>query len=78
MLTEPLRLWLTELEYEATGEEPGPYLFHPSNDTTRCVTSSQWSQQVKAVLKKYTGKAAPPKLCVLDGLELQEPPSTMS
>ena len=61
LLTEPLRLYLSDLEFAAVGVET-PYLFHPSDACDRCVTSSQWSGIVKAVLKKFTGKAAPPKL----------------
>ena len=61
LLTEPLELYLTDVEYGAAGNET-PYLFHPKDDAARCVTSSQWSAMVKAVLKKHTGKAAPPKL----------------
>ena len=61
LLTEPLALYLTDVEYAAAGNET-PYLFHPTDDTSRCVTSSQWSGVVKAVLKKFTSKAAPPKL----------------
>lgn len=61
LLNEPLSRYLTDLEYAAAGNET-PYLFHPTDDTSRCVTSSQWSGIVKAIMKKYTGKAAPPKL----------------
>ena len=63
MLNEPLRLYLTELEYNSVATDT-PYLWYPtqSGDTTRCLGSSQWSQLVSRVLKKYTGKAAPPKL----------------
>ena len=60
LLNEPLSLYLTQLEYDSAGNET-PYLFHPTNDTTRCLPSSQWSQTVKAVMKKHAGVATPPK-----------------
>ena len=61
MLNEPISLYLKDLEYAAIGVDH-PYLFHMSDACDRCVTSSQWSAMVKAVLKRHTGKAAPPKL----------------
>ena len=60
LLTEPLDLYLIDLGYDSAGNET-PYLFHPTNDTTRCLPSSQWTAVVKAVLKKHAGKATPPK-----------------
>ena len=38
LLTEPLNLWLKEIEFAAIDTET-PYLFYPttSNDTTRCL-----------------------------------------
>ena len=63
MFNEPLSLYLTDLEYTSAGNLT-PYLFHPTDDTSRCVTSSQWSGVVKAALKKHspTRVAPPPKL----------------
>ena len=63
MLTEPLNLYIAELEHVSVSTET-PYLFYPtqSGDTTRCLPSAQWSQLVSRTLKKFTGKAAPPKL----------------
>ena len=46
LLTEPLDLYLTDLDYDSAGNET-PYLFHPTNDTTRCLPSSQWTAVVK-------------------------------
>ena len=60
MLNEPLSLYCTEVEYDGAGNET-PYLFHPTSDTSRCLPSSQWSQTVKAVMKKHAGVATPPK-----------------
>ena len=37
-----------------------PYVF--SRDPTRCQTSSQWSQYCKAIFKKWSGVACPPKM----------------
>ena len=34
LLTEPLDLYLIDLGYDSAGNET-PYLFHPTNDTTR-------------------------------------------
>ena len=61
LLTEPLRQWLTMVEYDAV-DDPQPYLFHVERDTRRCVASSQWSAMVKAAFKKHAGVACPPKL----------------
>jgi len=63
MLTEPLKLYTAQLELESSSTDT-PYLFYPtqSGDTTRCLPGSQWSQLVSRTLKKFTGKAAPPKL----------------
>ena len=41
--------------------EPCPYLFGPANDLSRAMTTSQWSQHAKRVVKLWTGVAAPPK-----------------
>ena len=60
LLTEPLHLWLTQLEFNTC--EADPYLFHPSTDASRCLTSSQWCSTVKAAFQKHTTKAPPPKL----------------
>ena len=60
LLTEPLDLYLIDLGYDSAGNET-PYLFHPTNDTTRCLPSSQWTAVVKAAFKKHAGKATPPK-----------------
>ena len=63
LLTEPLTLFVGELEFDAAGNET-PYLFHPTDDTTRCLPSSQWSSVVKACFKKHSPEhvAPPPKL----------------
>ena len=63
MLTEPLDLYLAQLEYDSPATET-PYLFYPvqSGDTTRCLTSTHWSMLVSRMMKKLTGKATPPKL----------------
>ena len=42
-------------------EDESPYLFHPQRDTRRCVVSSQWSQMVKSIFLKHSGKAVSPK-----------------
>ena len=60
LLNEPLTLWLKQLEFDTC--ETDPYLFHPSDDASRCYTSSQWCSTVKAAFQKHTGKAPPPKL----------------
>ena len=36
LLNEPISLYLIDLEYKAAGNE-APYLFHPTDDTSRCV-----------------------------------------
>ena len=65
MLNEVLELYLRDLEIAAPGVE-APYLWFPlqSGDTTRCLTSSQWTQFVKNCFKKNTTdqKAPPPKV----------------
>ena len=61
LLTEPLNLYLTALEYDAV-EDDTPYLFHPQGDTRRVVGSSQWSAVVKAAFQKHAGVACAPKL----------------
>jgi hypothetical protein len=60
LLNEPLRLWLTQLDFSTV--EPDPYLFHPTTDASRCLTSSQWCATVKAAFLKHSGKSPPPKL----------------
>ena len=60
LLNEPLQLWLTQLEFSTCETEP--YLFHPSDDASRCYTSSQWCSTVKQAFQRHTGKAPPPKL----------------
>ena len=55
-----LKTYLQMLEYE-TSTEPHPYLFGPSNDLSRAMTTSQWSQHAKGIVKRWTGVAAPPK-----------------
>ena len=62
LLTEPLNLHIAQLTYDAIDSET-PYLFYPtsSNDTTRCLPSSQWSSTVKAAFLKHASKATPPK-----------------
>ena len=60
LLTEPLDAYLAAFQWETHGNET-PYLFHPTDDTTRCLPSSQWSGVVKACFKKHSlGKVAPP------------------
>ena len=60
LLKEPLDLYLGSLVFETHGNET-PYLFHPTDDTTRCLPSSQWSSVVKACFKKHSpGHVAPP------------------
>ena len=65
MLSEPLSLYVTQLEFDSAATET-PYVFFPvqSGDTTRCLPSSQWSQFIKGCFRKHTegGKAPPPKL----------------
>ena len=60
MIVPHLRQLLTMLEFETAGE-PHPYLFSPESDVSRPMTSSQWSQHAKSVVKRWTGIAAPPK-----------------
>ena len=60
LLTEPLDAYLSAFQWETHGNEQ-PYLFHPSDDTTRCLPSSQWTSVVKACFKKHSpGHVAPP------------------
>ena len=60
LLREPLDAYLDAFQWETHGNET-PYLFHPTDDTTRCLPSSQWSGVVKACFKKHApGKVAPP------------------
>ena len=63
LLTEPLDAYLDAFQWETAGNET-PYLFHPTDDTTRCLPSSQWSGVVKACFKKHSPShvAPPPKL----------------
>ena len=63
LLTEPLDEYLDFFVYETHGNET-PYLFHPTNDTTRVLPSSQWSAVVKACFKKHSPNhvAPPPKV----------------
>ena len=60
MITPYLRKLLDMLEFDTAGE-PHPYLFSPESDVSRPMTSSQWSQFAKGVVKRWTGIAAPPK-----------------
>lgn len=55
-----LKQYLAMLEFE-TAYEAHPHLFSPASDNSRAMTSSQWSAYAKAIVKKYTGVAAPPK-----------------
>ena len=48
------------LQFE-TACEAHPYLFSPESDVPRPMTSSQWSQHAKSVVKRWTGIAAAPK-----------------
>ena len=41
--------------------EDKPYVFC-TRDATRCQTSSQWSAYCKAIFKKWSGVACPPKM----------------
>ena len=43
--------------------EDKPYVFC-TRDATRCQTSSQWSAYCKAIFKKWSGVACPPKMLV--------------
>ena len=63
LLTEPLDAYLSAFQWETHGNEQ-PYLFHPSDDTTRCLPSSQWTSVVKACFKKHSPNhvAPPPKV----------------
>ena len=61
LLTEPLNLYLTFLEYDAI-EDDSPYLFHPKGDTRRVVGSTQCTGMVKAAFLKHSVIACPPKL----------------
>jgi hypothetical protein len=63
LITEPLDAYLSAFQWEAHGNET-PYLFHPTDDTTRCLPSSQWSGVVKTCFKKHSPNhvAPPPKL----------------
>lgn len=38
-----------------------PYIFGPVSDSSRAMTSSAWSAHAKAIIKRWTGVAAPPK-----------------
>lgn len=42
--------------------EEKPYVFSTARDATRCQTSSQWSAYCKAIFKKWSGVACPPKM----------------
>ena len=45
-------------EFSASNQQ---YLFHPTNDTSRCIVSGQWTTVVKNAFKKYSpGRVAPP------------------
>ena len=55
-----LKQYLAMLEFE-TAYDDHPHLFSPARDVSRAMTSSQWSAYAKAVVKKYTSVAAPPK-----------------
>ena len=55
-----LKQYLAMLEFE-TAYEAHPHLFSPASDNSRAMTSSQWSAYAKAIVKKYTAVAAPPK-----------------
>ena len=43
--------------------ESQPYVF-ATCDPTRCQTSSQWSAYCKAIFKRWSGVACPPKMLV--------------
>jgi hypothetical protein len=59
LITPYLKLYLQMLEFDAVGGDP--YLFSPAGDDQRAMTSSQWSQFAKGIVKRWTGIAAPPK-----------------
>ena len=60
MVVPYLKELLSIYEFE-TGATPHPYLFAQASDVTRCMASSAWSQYAKAIFKKWTGVACPPK-----------------
>jgi hypothetical protein len=61
MLNSPLRLWLTQVEFDSVGTE-SPYLFYQSGDPSRNLPSGQWTQLVKSIFQKHAGVPCPPKL----------------
>ena len=63
LLTEPLNAYLAAFEWETHGNET-PYLFHPTDDTTRCLPSSQWSGVAKVKPRPALSyMRVPPALC---------------
>ena len=58
-----MKLYIESLAFEFHPREQ-PYLWSVGGDVTRCQTSSQWTQTVKAAFKKYSPNKTPcpPKL----------------
>ncbi len=48
---------LISLDYEHQ-----PYVWCAARDSSRCLTTSQWSAYAKAIFKKWSGVACPPKM----------------
>lgn len=55
--------YFKSLRFEFTATD-SPFLFFVSGDTTRNVSSSQWSSEVKAAFQFFCGIACSPKLLV--------------
>ena len=62
-LPDSIGVWVARYEeslvFEMTGENP--YLFSMSSSWERGLSSSAWTQAVKAVMERWAGVPAPPK-----------------
>ena len=62
-LPDSIGVWVARYEesivFEITGENP--YLFSMSSSWERGLSSSAWTQAVKAVFERWAGVPAPPK-----------------